>query len=614
MADENDDAVALSPPFSGTHTTYAAEVANDVTTVTVTAEPADTLSTYAVQVDGQPDLDGVVPLAVGETVVSAVVTAQDGETTRTYEVTVTRAGSSDATLSGLSLADENDDPVALSPPFSRIHTAYAAEVANDVTTVTVTAELADTTSTYAIQVDGQTDRDGVVPLAVGETVVSVVVTAQDGETIREYVVDVTRRGPPNTALKRLAITGASLRPPFAPETLFYGAAVGHNTHIVSVEASPADADATVTVLLGGVPDKDSVVALPVGASVVQIVVTDKGGAESRIYTIAVARASPQVAALPPPSPPLNSSTDPPARTATPTPTPAPAGIGLSTTEVYMGTVGVPAGPLQATLEVWNRGKGRMVLNLSDDAPWLRATPPYVVSMGPGDAHTVTLTAGVRFLGPGDHAATLYVSVNDLADSPRLVAVTITVPPRPTPTPTPTPTATAIPTPTPTLAPPPNPIPTPAPVLEDIGPVSPAPAAILADLSTQREPTPLPFPSPTPEPMPTPTRSPQPPPTPTPAPTPDIPVAMGRAQQTPLETAPRLERSLSPQAAAPAATAVTRSLVIPLPEELTLGTLSLRMLYPSLGIHGELTPWLLFPGFFLIDVMTKMRRRKGRDFD
>ena len=507
--------------------------------------------------------------------------------------------------------------MALSPPFSGAHTTYAAEVANDVTAVTVTAEPADTTSTYGIQVDGQPDLDGVVPLAVGETVVSVVVTAQDGETTQEYVVDVTRRRPPNTALKGLAIAGASLRPPFAPETLFYGAAVGHNTHIVSVEASPADADATVTVLLDGVPDKDGVVALPVGASVVQIVVTDKGGVESQTYTIAVARASPQVAALPPPAPPLDSSTDPPARTLTPTPTPtptpAPAGIGVSTTEVYMGTVGLPVGPLQAKLEVWNRGKGRMVLNLSDDAPWLRTTPPYVVSTGPGDVYTITLTAEARFLGPGDHAATLYVSVNDLADSPRLVAVTITVPPRPTPTPTPTPTATAIPTPTPTSTPPPDPIPTPTPVLEDIGPVSPAPAAIVADSSTPPEPTPLLFPSPTPEPMPTPARSAQPSPTPTPAPTPDIPVAVGLAQQTPLETTPRVERSLSPQAAAPSTTEAARSLVIPLPEELTLRTLSLRMVYPSPGVHGEFRPWLLLPGFFLIDVMTKMRRRKSRDF-
>ena len=41
--------------------------------------------------------DGVAPLVVGSgNVIAVVVTAQDGQTTKTYTVTVTRAGSADA--------------------------------------------------------------------------------------------------------------------------------------------------------------------------------------------------------------------------------------------------------------------------------------------------------------------------------------------------------------------------------------------------------------------------------------------------------------------------------------------------------------------------------------
>ena len=40
--------------------------------------------------------------------------------------------------------------------------------------------------------DGATDDDGTVPLAVGENVISVLVTAEDGETTRTYTVTVTR--------------------------------------------------------------------------------------------------------------------------------------------------------------------------------------------------------------------------------------------------------------------------------------------------------------------------------------------------------------------------------------------------------------------------------------
>ena len=54
--------------------------------------------------NGVVDQDGVVPLTVGAgNVISVIVTAQDGESSQTYSVTVTRAGSADASLSALSL-------------------------------------------------------------------------------------------------------------------------------------------------------------------------------------------------------------------------------------------------------------------------------------------------------------------------------------------------------------------------------------------------------------------------------------------------------------------------------------------------------------------------------
>ena len=50
------------------------------------------------------DQDGVVAWRwASGNVIAVVVTAQDGESSQTYTVTVTRAGSSDASLSALSL-------------------------------------------------------------------------------------------------------------------------------------------------------------------------------------------------------------------------------------------------------------------------------------------------------------------------------------------------------------------------------------------------------------------------------------------------------------------------------------------------------------------------------
>ena len=67
-------------------------------------------------------------------VITVIVTAQDGQTKQTYTVTVTRAGSVDASLSALSLSG-----MALSPAFASGTVAYTALVGHGVTAATVTA-------------------------------------------------------------------------------------------------------------------------------------------------------------------------------------------------------------------------------------------------------------------------------------------------------------------------------------------------------------------------------------------------------------------------------------------------------------------------------------------
>ena len=58
---------------------------------------------------------------------------------------------------------------------------------HEVSAVTVSATLADARAAFLVRVD---DQDGVVALAVGTTVISVVVTAQDGESTLTYAVTV----------------------------------------------------------------------------------------------------------------------------------------------------------------------------------------------------------------------------------------------------------------------------------------------------------------------------------------------------------------------------------------------------------------------------------------
>ena len=117
-----------------------------------------------------------VALIVGHTIIKTSVVAPDRVTAKTYTVTITRAASSDADLSAVILSSGN-----LSPAFSAGTIIYSASVPNDVATITVTpaADSPDAT----IKVNGTTVASGAattaIPLATGQNVISVAVTAQD---------------------------------------------------------------------------------------------------------------------------------------------------------------------------------------------------------------------------------------------------------------------------------------------------------------------------------------------------------------------------------------------------------------------------------------------------
>ena len=296
--------VTLTPAFAAGTTAYTAAVGHDVSAVTVTALVASAGAAFEVKLNGIVDQDGIVPLAVGSgNVIAVVVTAQDGEMTQTYSVTVTRAGSADATLSGLSLMGDGGEVVVLTPAFASRTTAYTAEVAHNVSAVTVAATVASAGSAYEIRINGIVDQDGIVPLAVGaDNVITVIVTAQDGKTTQTYTVTVTRAGSSEASLSGLSLSGdggevVALSPAFASGTTAYTAAVAHDVSAVAVTVSVA-AGAAYEVKLNGVMDQDGVVPLAVGAgNVVAVVVTAQDGESSQTYTVMVTRAGSADASL-----------------------------------------------------------------------------------------------------------------------------------------------------------------------------------------------------------------------------------------------------------------------------------------------------------------------------
>ncbi len=276
--------VDLGTFASGT-TSYSANVANDMSSTTVTARTSHADAEVAI---APADADGATPehqvaLAVGDTVVTVTVTAADGATTETYTVTVTRAKSADATLASLALAGVDFGT------FASGTRSYAAQVANDVESTTVEADATDDDARVDI---APGDADAVAPghqvaLAVGATAVTATVTAADGAATATYTVTVTRVGSADAALSSLSLTGVDLGS-FDPATLTYSAVTELST--LTVAASAAGAGATVSVP-GGTRDADGnwTVPLAEGDNEIAVTVTAQDGT-TRTYTVTVRRA------------------------------------------------------------------------------------------------------------------------------------------------------------------------------------------------------------------------------------------------------------------------------------------------------------------------------------
>ena len=199
--------------------------------------------------------------------------------------------STDATLRSLTLSD-----VTLA--FVSTTNRYTASVANDVDETTVTPTVNDDGAAYAIKLGGVADADGVIPLAVGSNVITIEVTAEDGNTVKTYTVTVTRAEPPSTdaKLSNLTLSGVHIGT-FDPATTEYSASVANNVDETTVTATANDGGASHVVKLGGVADEDETVELSVGANAVSVVVTAEDGKTTKTYTVTVTRAD-----SPPPEP------------------------------------------------------------------------------------------------------------------------------------------------------------------------------------------------------------------------------------------------------------------------------------------------------------------------
>ena len=283
----------LSPTFDAATTTYSATVANATTSLTVT--PTVNQANARVEVNDvniwpPATTSPPISLAIGNNVVSVKVTAQDG-TTKTYTVSVTRAASSDATLSALALSSGT-----LSPTFDAATTTYSATVANATTSLTVTPTVNQANATVKVNATAVASGSASAPIAlsVGANTITVTVTAQDGTT-KTYTVSVTRAASSDATLSALALSSGTLSPTFAAGTTAYADTVSKSTSTITVTPTVNDPDATVTINGTAVASGSSSasISLQSGVNSITVVVTATDGTV-KTYTLSVYQATADV--------------------------------------------------------------------------------------------------------------------------------------------------------------------------------------------------------------------------------------------------------------------------------------------------------------------------------
>jgi hypothetical protein len=196
-------------------------VANNVDSITVTGT--------ANHVNATVLGNGQKSLTVGNNVVTIKVTAEDGTTTKSYTVTVVRAASTasaDATLKALTVSVGK-----LTPEFAAGTTSYTVNISNSATNISVSG----TVNHDSASVNNVTDT----ALTVGNNIINIVVTAENGTTTKTYTVTVIRDAElPGTDAEIVTVVVNDKDVSPEESTIEYVADCGETSVSLDLETSP----------------------------------------------------------------------------------------------------------------------------------------------------------------------------------------------------------------------------------------------------------------------------------------------------------------------------------------------------------------------------------------
>ncbi len=191
--------IALTPTFSQYKFLYTATANRELDSLTGVVVPSTTGTLQSIMyVGGSEDTvttayDAVWALVPGDNLIKFMVTSPDGSRTKIYKIHVNKDPSTDATLSDLTLVDNNGTAITLSPAFNSATTEYTASAGAAVSSVTLTGtqNYSGATMSNNLGPDVTSGEATVGPWA-GESVINIDLTAEDGATTKHYTVTAER--------------------------------------------------------------------------------------------------------------------------------------------------------------------------------------------------------------------------------------------------------------------------------------------------------------------------------------------------------------------------------------------------------------------------------------
>ena len=199
--------------------------------------------------------------------VKVTVIAEDGST-KDYTITLSRDLSNNSYLKDISIDGTNIDG------FNKENFEYNIKVSRETDSINISAILDDEKATLT------TDLSNKFNLNLGENIINIVVTAENGNT-STYILNVEREKNNDATLDSITVSEGTLTPAFNKNTLNYTVNVENDVTSIEVSATATDSNATVT----GIGTKE----LNTGDNLINIVVKSESGSENT-YTINVIRA------------------------------------------------------------------------------------------------------------------------------------------------------------------------------------------------------------------------------------------------------------------------------------------------------------------------------------